>query len=96
MKLSNLSVLIYLSVVGVLDGSLDTQHLPQCVLVAMLDLELLPCLPEIGGDSGIGHLRTMAVDGTSSIDLAQFCFHVRESEAHFFSLGITENFDGFL
>ena len=32
-------------VVLCLDTSLDPQHLPESVLVAMADLKLLPCLP---------------------------------------------------
>jgi len=71
---------VYLSVVSVLHGSLDSQHLTERVLVTMLDLEILPCLPEVSGDSGIAHLSAVTVDCAGAIDLTELRFQIGKSE----------------
>ena len=79
-----------------LDGSLDPQHLPEGVLVAVLDLKLLPGLPEVAGNPGVAHLGAVGIDRPGPVDLAQLGLHVREPEAHLLRLGVAQDLDGFL
>ena len=77
--LSTARVDFNLGVVGVLNRSLDPEHLPERVLVAVLHFEVLPSLPEVGGHPGVGHLSAVTIDGSGSIDLAKLGLHVSES-----------------
>ena len=72
----------YLGVVDGLHTSLDPEHLPDGVLVAMLDLKLLPLLPEFGGLPRVAHLGAVGVDGSGAVDLAQHTLQVRKPQAH--------------
>ena len=60
--------------------SLDPQHLPECVLVAMTNLKLLPRLPARLGSPGVTHLRATTEDPSGPVYLPQL--HLQLSVLH--------------
>ena len=72
----------YLCIILSLYTSLDSQHLPESVLVAMANLELLPRLPVGLARPRVTHLRTMAENPSSSINLTQLSLQLRILHTH--------------
>lgn len=62
----------------------------------MVDFEYLPLLPEGSVCAGIAELRTVAINGASTIDLAQSSLHLGEFETHFFGLLVGQSGNGAL
>ena len=62
---------MYLCVILSLYTSLDSQHLPEGVLVAMANLELLPRLPVGLACPWVAHLRPVTENPSSSINLTK-------------------------
>merc|ERR1712130_999617 len=73
---------VHLCVVNCLYAPLDPEHLPQCVLVPMLHLKVLPHLPEVNSDPWIAHLACVRVDCASSVNLAQLRLHLGKPDTH--------------
>lgn len=79
-----------------LHAPLDAQHLLESVLVAVLDLELLPLLPERRVDARVAELAGVAVDRARAVDLAQPALHLGELDAHGGGLLVRQGGDGAL
>ena len=75
-------VYTHLCIVLSLYTSLDSQHLPEGVLVAVANFELLPRLPVGLARPWVTHLRSVTKDPSSTIDLTELCLQLSILQAH--------------
>ena len=56
--------------------ALDTQHLPEGVFVSVLDLEIVPVLPEGLVLARVAQVGRVHIDGTGTVDLSELALQL--------------------